>query len=105
LEFPGTNKEHPMKSLILAAAALLVGATSASAQFFPGPPPGHAPWARDRYPYVERHHSVCQEKAWRLRSYERRATADGRFDRREREIMRRLRWDLDRTCGRFRWHG
>lgn len=90
-----------MKSLILAAGALLIGVTAASAQYYPGPPS----WARDRHPYAQRHHSVCQEKAFRLNGFERRAGRDGHFDRREREIMRQLRWDLDRTCGRFRWRG
>ena len=92
-----------MKSLILAAGALLIGATAASAQYYPSP--SASPWARDRHPYAQRHHATCQEKAFRLNGFERRAGADGRLDRRERWIMRDLQRDLDRTCGRFRWRG
>ncbi len=85
-----------MKSVLAAVGLLAVTATTASAQFAP------PPWARSSHPYAERHHRVCQEKAWRLHSYERRSASDGVITPRERSIMRELRWDLDRTCGRFR---
>ncbi len=88
-----------MKSLILAAGVILIGATAASAQFAP------RPWARGDHPYEQRFHASCQEKAWRLNGFERRAGRDGRLDRRERMIMRDLQRDLDRSCGRFRWRG
>lgn len=88
-----------MKAIILAASLLAVGATAASAQFAP------RPWLKSEFPYAERHHRVCQDKAWRLHEYERRAAADGRISPREMRIMRDLRYDLDRTCGRFRWRG
>lgn len=95
-----------MKAVLIAAGVLAATVTSAAAQFFSGPPPGAPPpWARDRYPYAERHHRICQDKAWRLYSYERRAASDGFLTPRERFIMRELRFDLDRTCGRWRWRG
>ena len=84
-----------MKTIVLAAGLLAAGTAVASAE----------PWNRGRYPYEERHHSVCQEKAHRLHAFERRAASDGRISHREREIMHELARDLDRTCGRYRWHG
>ena len=87
-----------MKSLVLAAGLLALGASTASAQY--------APYARDMHPYAQRHHNVCQMKAMRLHGYEQRALRnDGRLDRRERETIRALQRDLDRTCGRYRHRG
>lgn len=88
-----------MKSLIVAVGLLAATATTAAAQFAP------PPWARDSHPYAQRHHRVCQDKAFRLHDFERRAARDGHVSFRERRIMRELRYDLDRTCGRFRWRG
>ena len=89
-----------MKFAFAALGLLTLGTTAASAQF--GPP---GAWRRDEHPYAERRHHICQEKARRLHDFDRRAAADGRIDRREREIHNRLRADLDRTCGGFRWRG
>jgi hypothetical protein len=87
-----------MKSLVLAAGLLALGASAASAQY--------SGYHRDSHPYAQRHHSVCQEKAIRLHTYEQRALRnDGRLDRRERETIRSLQNDLDRTCGRYRHRG
>jgi hypothetical protein len=96
---PGTNEEETssMKKIILAAALVVVGATSASAQF------ARSPWRQGEHPYAERRHKACQDKAWRLREFDRRAAADGRVSPRERRIHDALRADLDRTCGGFRW--
>ena len=88
-----------MKSLMIAAGLIVAGATAASAQF------ASPPWARAEHPYAERHHASCQEKAFRLHNYERRAARDGHIDRRERMTIEALRHDLDRTCGRFRYRG
>jgi len=88
-----------MKTVLAAAGLLLVGATAASAQFAP------PPWARGDHPYEQRHHRECQDKAYRLHSYERRAASDGRISPRERDIIRALERDLRRTCGGFRWRG
>lgn len=85
-----------MKTLIAAAALLAVGATAASAQFSP---------YRGGLPYEARHHEECQHKAQRLHDFQRRAARDGRIDRSEREIIRELERDLDRTCGRYRFRG
>lgn len=84
-----------MKTLLAAVALIVTGSAVASAD----------PWARGRFPYEERHHTVCQDKAHRLFDFERRARADGHLSHREREIMRDLQVDLDRTCGRYRWRG
>lgn len=84
-----------MKKLLIAAGLLTIGTTIASAE----------PWHRDRHPYEERHHAMCQDKAHRLHDFERRAARDGHVDHREREIIRELERDLDRSCGRYRWHG
>lgn len=112
-----------MKALIIAATLLAAGTSAASAQRGPdrdrdrGPDrkPGFsitigqlapAPaWRRDNFPYEQRRHSVCQEKARRLYIFERRAEADGRLSGSERSTMRDLQRDLDRTCGRFRYRG
>ena len=98
-----------MKKLVIAVGLLAVGATTASAQYAAGRPSydprPSATWRRDAFPYEQRHHSLCQEKAWRLRWYERRAGADGRFSWSERRELAALRRDLDRTCNRFRWNG
>ena len=48
---------------------------------------------------------VAVRESHRLHGFEMRAKSDGHMDRREREIMRTLVRDLDRTCGRYRWHG
>ena len=87
-----------MKSLVLAASILAVSATASFAQ-------GYAPWGPGRFPYAERHHNICQEKAQRLHMFERRAASDGRIDRREQRIIAELRYDLNRTCGGFRHRG
>lgn len=86
-----------MKALMIAAGLIAVTATGASAQY--------APWSRDAHPYPQRHHASCQQKAHRLHDYERRAARDGRVDRHERETIRALERDLDRTCGRYRFRG
>ncbi len=88
-----------MHRLVLSVGLLAVAATAANAQFSP------PRWEKEKFPYAQRHHSVCQEKARRLFDYERRASADGRLSRSERATMDVLRRDLDRTCGRFRWRG
>lgn len=88
-----------MKVLVIAASLIAIGATSASAQFAP------RPWVRGEFPYAQRYHSTCQDKAFRVRQFERRAGRDGRVDRRERETIRALERDLDRTCGRYRYRG
>ena len=88
-----------MKSIMIAAGLLVVGATAASAQF------AVSPWSRSSHPYAERHHATCQDKAFRLHQYEIRSARDGRIDRRERMTIEALRSDLDRTCGRFRHRG
>jgi hypothetical protein len=88
-----------MKSLVLAAGLLALGASAASAQYSGG-------YHRDHHPYAQRHHSVCQDKAIRLHGYEARALRnDGRLDRRERATIDALKRDLDRTCGRYRHRG
>jgi hypothetical protein len=88
-----------MKKILVAVGMLAVTATAASAQF------GPSPYNRDIHRYDQRHHAVCQDKAMRLHQFERRAAADGRLDRREREIIRGLERDLARTCGGFRHRG
>ena len=88
-----------MKALIIAAGLLAVTATSASAQYAP------RAWDRVEHPYAQSRRSDCQAKAIRLHDYERRAARDGRIDRHERETIRALERDLDRSCGRFRWRG
>jgi hypothetical protein len=85
-----------MKSLLIAGAALVISATAASAQY--------APWSKS-YPYAQRHHHSCQEKAHRLHQYERRAARDGRVSHSERDVIRALHRDLDRSCGGFRRRG
>lgn len=59
-------------------------------------------WAPS-YPYARRYHDTCQRKAWRLRWFERRASADGYLTSRERAEILALRRDLRRTCGNWRW--
>ncbi len=86
-----------MKSLMVAAGILIVGATGASAQY--------APWNQGNHPYARRHHSVCQDKAIRLHQFERRAASDGRISPNERQTIFALKRDLDRTCGRYRHRG
>lgn len=86
-----------MKKLIIAAAILAAGATTASAQRYE--------WRQDRYPYARQYHAMCQDKAERLHIIHRRAKADGRISWRERRLVQALERDLDRSCGRFRWRG
>lgn len=81
-----------MKSLILAATLIGIGATAVSAE----------PWA---YPYERKHHKVCQAKAQELHRYEHRAGADGHFDKREMRTIEALRRDLGATCRGYRWKG
>ena len=87
-----------MKTLIIAAGVLALGAGTVSAQPYPG-------WRRDWHPYPQRYHSVCQDKAFRLHNFERRAASDGRISYNERQTIFSLKRDLDRTCGRYRWRG
>lgn len=108
-----------LKTIGLAAALLAAGIASASAQYRPGPGPGPGPgarpwdappppppaWSQGANPYARHHHGECHRKAWRLRQYERYATADGRLSWGERRELAALRRDLDRTCGRYRWRG
>ena len=86
-----------MKALIIAASLIALGATSATAQF--------NPWVRGQYPYAQRYHNVCQDKAQRLHAFESRAMADRQLTFQERREIRFLQRDLDRTCGRYRWRG
>lgn len=87
-----------MKKFVIAAGLLAVAATAAGAQDGRG-------WEKGRFPYAQKNHSVCQDKARRLHGFEARAKADGRLTRSERNTMALLQRDLDRTCGRFRWNG
>ena len=66
--------------------------------------PPHQAYTRDNHPYARHQHDNCQEKAFRLHRFERRAAEDGRISRSERSEIRALQYDLDRTCGRFRWN-
>lgn len=84
-----------MKTLLIATAALVIGATSASAQT--------APWT-DSLPYAKRLHHSCQDKATRLQQLER-AARDGRVSDSDRETMRALEHDLNRSCGGYRHRG
>ncbi len=86
-----------MKRLALTAALLTLGAVSAHAD--------PERWERGRYPYAERHHYVCQEKAERLHRFEHRAASDGIITERERHIIHELRENLRETCGGYRWRG
>ncbi len=95
-----------MKKLALVAGLIAVGTAGASAQsinlrFGPQPPP--PTWSKGAYPYEVRRHDNCQRKAWRLREYERYASSDGRISGRERRELEALRYELDRSCGKFRW--
>ena len=122
-----------LKKTILAAGFIALGAASAGAQW--GPPPGYPPygppgygrpagpppygpplrvfaplppapvWAPGAYPYARPYHGVCHRKAWRLREYERFAASDYRISPREQREIAALRYDLDSTCGRWRWRG
>jgi hypothetical protein len=92
-----------MKSFILAAGLVVIGATTASAQFYPVPQ--RAVFNRDHHPYQARHHDGCQSKAIRLHDYERRSARDGVITFNERRTIRDLQRDLDRSCGRYRHHG
>lgn len=116
-----------LKTTILAAGFVALGAASAVAQW--GPPAGstyghpgygrpHVPpprvfaplppapiWSHGAYPYARTYHGVCHRKAWRLREYERFAASDYRISPREHREIAALRYDLDSTCGRWRWRG
>jgi hypothetical protein len=86
-----------MKSLILAAGLLAIGATAASAQY--------APYSSGEHRYERRFHDACQSKSIRLHDYERRAARDGVITPGERRTIRDLQRDLDRTCGGYRHRG
>lgn len=86
-----------MKAMLIAAGLIAAGAGAASAQY--------GGYNKEVHPYAQRHHATCQEKAIRLHGYEHRAAADGKITHRERETIRALERDLDRTCGRYRHHG
>jgi hypothetical protein len=86
-----------MKAMIIAAGLIAVGAMTANAQ--------GSSWSRDRYPYAQRYHAVCQEKAQRLYRFEHRSARDGVLTFEERRTISALQRDLDGTCGRFRWRG
>ena len=109
-----------LKKLGLAMSLLMVGAVSASAQFGPppsrtlpppgsrfdaGPPPATPAWRQGHHPYARQHHADCHRKAWRLHRFESYARSDGRLSKDERRLIEGLRYDLDRTCGRYRWRG
>lgn len=81
-----------MKAVFLASAALLIGASAASAQY--------APWT-DALPYPKRLHHSCQDKAQRLHQIEARVR-DGRASQAEREERAALEHDLNRSCGGYR---
>lgn len=87
-----------MKKLIIAAGLLGMLAGTASAQPIPA-------WEKGKYPYAQKNHAVCFDKARRLNGFEARAKADGKLTRSERNTMAALQRDLDRTCGKFRWRG
>ena len=86
-----------MTTLIIAPGLIVAGVSAASAQY--------SPYRKEAFPYAQKHHSVCQDKARRLYSYERRAKADGRLSFRERLTVRSLERDLARTCGGYRHRG
>lgn len=69
------------------------------------PPPPPPVWSRGAFPYAERHHKTCHQKAWRLRWFERRSAADGVLTYREQAEIRALRRDLRQTCGGWSWRG
>jgi hypothetical protein len=108
-----------VKRVILAAAIVFAGATAAAAQFGPPggprpdqrrfvpppPPPVIAPWKQSEYGHSRWRHRACVEKAWRLREFDRHAASDGWFSPREKRTHDSLKYDLDRTCGGFRWRG
>jgi hypothetical protein len=96
-----------MKLAILAASLLAFGATAVSAQgrYAPPPLPTAPVWSKDSHSYPQSRHRTCQQKAWNLHNYEKRAASDGRVDRRERDIIRGLERDLNSSCGRHRWNG
>ena len=104
-----------MKSLVIAAALLAIGVSTADAQYRPAPPPPtqqrvYVPvpppppprYIAAEHPYPQRYHNICQEKAHRLADYQRHAAADGYISPRERATIRILERDLNRTCGRYR---
>ncbi len=82
-----------MKSLIVALALTTAGSTGASAQI--------EPWSRETFPYEERYHTVCQQKAQRLIDLQKlwRPTVA------ERAAISNLEYDLDTECKRYRKRG
>ena len=84
-----------MKALIVAAGLLALGASSASA---------YEGWNKDKYPYAQKYHSVCQDKAERLHKFEARSVRDGKITRDEARTIEALKRDLGRTCGGYRHH-
>ncbi len=86
-----------MKNLIIATGLLAISATAASAQFAP------RPYTPGQHTYERRNHRECEDKAYRLHQFERRAASDGRIDRRERAIIAQLERDLRITCGGHRY--
>jgi hypothetical protein len=94
-----------MKSFIVAAGLLVMGATSAVAQFYPAAPPGPPRYDRGVHRYDERFHDVCHRKSFRLHEFERRSARDGRITRDEARTIRDLERDLRRTCGGLRYRG
>jgi hypothetical protein len=100
-----------MKSFVIAAGILALGATAANAQYYSYKREPWVkeykivPWHKEHFPYAERHHKVCHLKAWRLWNYERKAVRDGKLSFNERWIIRGLKRDLDYTCGKWRWRG
>lgn len=105
-----------MKTLVIAAAALIAGAVTLTPAVVaqPGPRPNRPcvippapplPPHTNIFNYNKRNHRVCQQKAWQLHSYERCAASDGRLSPREQRIIVELKRDLDRTCGGWRWRG
>ena len=86
-----------MKRWLLAAGFIAAAVSGATAQY--------APYSRTEFPYAQKYHTVCQEKAHRLFEFEKRAGADGRISVSERGTMRSLERDLARTCGGYRFHG
>lgn len=87
-----------MKKLLIAAGILAMGACAASAQPV-------SVWKKEAFPYAQKYHSVCQDKARRLNGYEIRAKADGKLTKKERATMATLTRDLDKTCGHYRFKG
>ena len=105
-----------MKLMIAVAAGLMaLGSTAAMAQYgkpppnyqpvyIPSPPPPPV-YSRGEHHYDQRHHAACHDKAFRLHHYERHLAKEHYVSPREHAILVRLKRDLDRTCGGYRWRG